>query len=317
MEAVLYDKRFPDALALRDVDKPVPGDGEVLVRIHAVSVNAADYRSMKMGAIPKRKIFGSDIAGVVEELGCNARKFKPGDEVAGDISDCGLGGFAEFAAVSERALATKPGDMSFEQAAALPMAAVTALQALRDTGQIKQGQKVLIVGAGGGVGTFAVQLAKHFGAEVTAVCGSGNAELMRTLGAARAIDYTRENFAVSQERYDLILAVNGGQPLSHYKRVLKPGGIAVVVGGALSQVFKTLLLGPIMSLGGRKFRLLAAKPNTKDLEFIMRLVEEGSIRAVIDRRYGLSETAEAVRYLGQGHTRGKVIINIVEEVKLT
>ena len=187
MKAVVYDKRFPDALALRDVDKPVPGDGEVLVRIHAVSVNAADYRSMKMGAIPKSKIFGSDIAGVVEELGCNARKFKPGDEVAGDISDCGLGGFAEFAAVSERALATKPAGMSFEQAAALPMAAVTALQALRDTGQIKQDQKVLIVGAGGGVGTFAVQLAKHFCAEVTAVCGSGNAELMRTLGADRVI----------------------------------------------------------------------------------------------------------------------------------
>lgn len=314
MKAVLYDKRFPDALALGDVEKPVPGDGEVLVRIHAASANAADYRSMKMGAIPKSKIFGSDIAGVVEESGCNARRFKPGDEVAGDISDCGLGGFAEFAAVSERALATKPADMSFEQAAALPMAAVTALQALRDIGQIKQGQKALIVGAGGGVGTFAVQLAKHFGAEVTAVCGSGNVELMRTLGVDRVIDYTHEDFAVSQECYDLILAVNGGQPLSHYKRVLKPGGIAVVVGGSLSQVFKTLLLGPIMSLGGRKFRLLAAKPNTKDLEFIMRLVEEGSIRAVIDRRYGLSETAEAVRYVGQGHTRGKVIINIVEEV---
>ncbi len=313
MKAVLYDKTVPGALALREVEKPVPSDGEVLVRIHAVSVNAADYRSMKMGIIPKRKIFGADIAGRVEAVGKSVGQFAAWDDVLGEISSFGFGGFAEYAAVPEAALVKKPANVTFEVAAAVPMAAVTALQALRNAGEIKPGQKALIVGAGGGVGTFAVQLAKHFGAEVTAVCGTGNLELMRALGADRVIDYTREDFTVSQDRYDLILAVNGGRPLSVYKRALKPGGITVVVGGALSQVIKAMLLGPVMSLGSVKVRILAAKPSTKDLEFVMRLVADGSIKPVIDRRYTLSETAEAVRYIGEGHARGKAIINIVEE----
>lgn len=311
MKAVVYDKAVPGALELRELEKPVPKDGEVLVRIHAVSVNAADYRSMRMGLIPKRKIFGADIAGRVEAVGKNVGRFAAGDDVLGDISSFGFGGFAQYVAVSETALVRKPDGITFETAAALPMASVTALQALRSNGGIQPGHKVLIVGAGGGVGTFAVQLAKHLGAEVTAVCGTGNTELMRTLGADRVIDYSREDFAVSENRYDLVLAVNGGRPLSVYRRALRPGGIAVVVGGTLSQAIKAMLLGPVMSFGSRKIRILAAKPSIEDLELIIKLVEDGSIRTVIDKRYGLSETAEAVRYIGEGHARGKVIINIV------
>lgn len=314
MKAVVYDKtNSPDMLVLREVEKPIPNDNEVLVKIHAVSVNAADYRSMKLRIIPKSKIFGSDIAGRVEAVGKNIKKFKNGDEVFGDIFACGLGGFAEYAAVSESALALKPAGVPFETAAAVPMAAVTALQALRNKGNIQSGQKVLICGAGGGVGTFAVQLAKHFGAEVTAVCGAKNVELVRSLGADHVIDYTKDDFAKSSKPYDIVLAVNGNRPLSAYKRVLASKGIYVMVGGALSQVIKSLLLGAFMSMGSKKMRFLMAKPDAKDLEFIIKLVEEGRINPVIDRRYQLHETAEAVRYLSQGHARGKVVIMVHED----
>jgi NADPH:quinone reductase-like Zn-dependent oxidoreductase len=193
------------------------------------------------------------------------------------------------------------------------MAAVTALQALRDNGKVKLGYRVLICGAGGGVGTFAVQLAKYFGAEVTAVFGTGNTELMNSLGADHIIDYTREEFTNCGKRYDLVVAVNGCQPLSAYKRALNSKSTAVIVGGALSQVIKALLIGPIISLGGRKVRVLVAKPSTKDLECIIKLVTDGSIKPVIDRRYPLSETGEAVRYFSEGHARGKDIINIVKD----
>jgi NADPH:quinone reductase-like Zn-dependent oxidoreductase len=315
MKAIVYEKHngTPDMLVYREVEKPAPEGNEVLVKIHVASVNAGDYRSMRMGSIPKKKIFGSDIAGVVEAAGCNVRKFHPGDEVTGDISGCGLGGFAEYVTVPEHALALKPAGISFEQAASLPMAAVTALQALRDKGEIKLGYRVLICGAGGGVGTFAVQLAKYFGAEVTALCGTGNTELVRSIGADHIIDYTREDFTKSGKRYDLVVAVNGSQLLSAYKGVLNPKGTAVIVGGALSQVIKAMLLGPVMSLGGRKVRILAAKPNTKDLEFIIKLVANGSIKPVVDRRYPLGGTGKAVCYLSEGHARGKVIINIIKE----
>jgi len=309
MKAVVYDKsNSPKTLVFRDVETPVPNDNELLVKIHAVSVNAGDYRSMKMGTVPKRKIFGSDIAGTVEATGKNIRQFAVGDEVFGDISACGLGGFAEFVAVPETQLALKPAGVSFEAAAAVPMSAVTALQGLRNIGNIQPGQKVLICGAGGGVGTFAVQLAKYFETEVTAVCSTGNAELMRTLGADYVVDYTKEDYIKSGKRYDLIVAVNGYQTLSVYKHALNPGGTAVIVGGALSQILKSLLLGPILSLGGRKVRVLVSKPDSQDLKFIIKLVEAGRIRPVIDRRYPLSETAEAVRYLSEGHVRGKLVI---------
>jgi len=311
VKAVVYDKRMsPDSLVVREVERPVPGDHEVLVKIFAVSVNAADYRSMQMGLIPKRKIFGTDIAGKVEAVGKNTQKLKVGDEVFGDTSGSGFGGFAEYVCVPENALALKPASVSFQDAAALPMAAVTALQALRDLGSIKPGQKVLIYGAGGGVGTFAVQLAKHFGAEVTAVCGTKNVELVRSLGADRVIDYTREDFAKSCERYDLLVAVNGNRSLPVYKRALAPGGVFVMVGGALSQVIGTLLFGPVMSIGGKKMRLLVAKPDPKDLEFVINLVVEGKVKPVIDRSYPLQDTAQAVRYARQGHARGKVIIDM-------
>ncbi|MBN2795079.1 MAG: NAD(P)-dependent alcohol dehydrogenase [Clostridia bacterium] len=314
MKAVVYDKGIsPDALVFREVEKPTPRDNEVLVKIAAVSVNAADIRSMKMGIIPKRKIFGSDIAGRVEAVGKNIHKFSVGDEVFGDISACGLGGFAEYVAVPEKPLALKPVTVSFEAAAAVPMSAVTALQALRNKGNIELGQKVMVYGAGGGVGTFAIQLAKHFGVEVTAICSARNEQLVRSLGTDHVIDYTKEDCLKSGKRYDLILAVNGYQPLSAYKRALNPRGTAVIVGGALSQVIKAMLLGPLMSLGDRKIRILAAKPDAKDLEFIIRLVEAGKIKPVIEKSYPLSETAEAVRYLGEGHARGKVIINIMKE----
>lgn len=311
MKAVVYDKsNSPDCLVFREIEKPIPDDNEVLVKIHAVSINAADYRSMKMRIIPKRKIFGADIAGQVEAVGKNINKLAIGDEVFGDISSYGFGGFAEYVAVPERALALKPAGVPFETAAAIPMAAVTALQALRNKGGIQPGQKLLICGAGGGVGTFAVQLAKHFGAEVTAVCGEKNVKLVQSLGADYVINYSKNDFTKSSKRYDLVLAVNGNHSLSAYKRVLAPKGICVMVGGALSQVAKFLLFGAFMSIGGKKMRSLAAKQNTKDLEFIIKLVEEGKVKPVIDRCYPLNETAEAVRYLSEGHARGKVVINV-------
>ncbi|MBA4376815.1 MAG: alcohol dehydrogenase [Anaerolinea sp.] len=313
MKAVVYKKSSSrDVLVMRDVEKPISNDNEVLVKIVAVSINAADYRSMRMGIIPKRKIFGADIAGRVEAAGKNIEKFTVGDEVFGDISGCGFGGFAEYVAVSASALALKPASVSFEDAAALPMAAVTALQALREQGNIRPGQKVLICGTGGGVGSFAVQLAKYFGTEVTAVCSTNNVELARSLGADHVIDYTKEDFTEIGKHYDLILGVNGNYPLSAYKRALTPNGIYVMVGGALSQVAKSMLFGAFMSLGGKKMRFLAAKPNAIDLELIIKLVEEGKVKPIIDRRYPLNQTAEAMRYLSQGHARGKVIINVVQ-----
>ncbi|MBT6765471.1 MAG: NAD(P)-dependent alcohol dehydrogenase, partial [Prolixibacteraceae bacterium] len=210
MKAVVYNKKgLPDKLIYCDVEKPRPNDNEVLIKIHAVSANAADYRSMRMGIIPKKRIFGADIAGRVESVGKNIRQFKPGDEVIGDLSDCGFGGFAEYAVAPEKALIPKPTKVLFEIAAALPIAGITALQALRDKGNIQKGQKVLIVGSGGGVGTFAVQLAKYFGAEVAAVCSSKNVAQTSSLGADYVIDYTKEDFTKNKRCYDLIIAING------------------------------------------------------------------------------------------------------------
>jgi NADPH:quinone reductase-like Zn-dependent oxidoreductase len=311
MKAVVYDKsKSPDILVYREVEKPVPGDNEVLVRIHAAAVNAADSRSMKLGAIPKRKIFGCDIAGEVEAVGKNIRRFKAGDLVLGDIARSGMGGFAQYVAVPETPLALKPAAVPFETAAAVPLSAVTALQGLRDLGRIKPGIKALIYGAGGGVGTFAVQLAKHFGAEVTAVCGEKNVEVIRSLGADHVINYLDCDVTSIGGRYDLVLAVNGSNPLKAYLRLLAPGGICVMVGGSLKQVIKALVFGSLMSLGSRKMRSLNAKPNAEDLAFVIKLVEEGKLKPVIDRRYPLTQTAEAVRYQSEGHAMGKIIIEV-------
>jgi len=311
MKAVVYNKKgSPEKLIYCDVDKPIPNDNEVLIKILAVSVNAADYRSMKMGLIPKRKIFGADIAGRVELIGKNITQFKVGDEVMGDLAKFGFGGFAEYVTAPEKALIIKPAKISFEEGAALPMAALTALQALRDKGNIQKGQKVLIVGSAGGVGTFAVQLAKYFETEVTGVCGSNNTIQTSSLGADYVVDYVKEDFTKSNKHYNLIVAINGNYPIFSYKKILTPDGIYVMVGGSLSQIFKSLLFGWLLSFGSKKMRTVSAKANKNDLEFLTKLVEDGKIKPVIDRRYSLDHTADAMRYLSEGHARGKVIIII-------
>ncbi|HNS16696.1 MAG TPA: NAD(P)-dependent alcohol dehydrogenase [Bacteroidales bacterium] len=311
MKAVVYNKKArPDKLVYGDVDKPVPGENEVLIKIHSVSLNAADYRSMKMGIIPKRRIFGADIAGRVESVGQNISLFKPGDEVMGDLANYGFGGLAEYATVPGIALIIKPGTVSFDEAAAIPMAALTALQALRDKSGIKKGHYVLIVGSGGGVGTFAIQLAKFYKAEVTGVCSSKNVQQTLSLGADHVIDYTKENFTKSSKRYDLILGINGNYPLLAYRKMLSPGGTYVMIGGSLSQIFKSLLFGRLFSLGSKQMKSLMAKANRNDLAFLGGLLENGIIKPVIGQRYPLEKASEAMDYLRKGHAKGKVVIQL-------
>lgn len=318
MKAIVYHNYgSPDVLKLEEVEKPAPQDNEVLVKVHAASVNAADWhimrgkpflvRLMGFGLLkPKHKILGSDIAGRVEAVGRNVKQFQPGDEVFGSIR----GGFAEYVCAREDALVLKPANISFEEAAAVPIAAVTALQGLRDKGQIQPGQKVLINGASGGVGTFAVQIAKAFGAEVTAVCSTRNVDQARSIGADQVIDYTREDFTQKGQRYDLILAMNGYHSISDYKRALRPKGTYVMTGGSMAQLSQALLLGPWISMtGSKKMGNLAAKVNQKDLVFMKDLLEAGKVVPVIERRYPLSQAAEALRYLEEGHARGKVVIS--------
>jgi len=310
MKAVRYNKKGSSkTLSLDEIDKPIPKDNEVLIRVHAVSLNAADYRSMKMGIIPKRKIFGADVAGSIESVGKNTTFFKPGDEVVGDLSNFGFGGLAEYVAAPEKALVLKPKEVSFEATAALPLAAMTALQALRK-GNIQKGQKVLIVGSSGGVGTFAVQIAKYFGAEVTGVCSQKNMNQTLAIGADHVIDYAKEDFLNSDQRYNLILGINGNYPLFAYRRSLTPHGRYVMVGGSISQIFKSLLLGWLLSSGSKKMKSLSAKANKQDLEFLLKLLQNGSIKPVIDRRYSLDKTADAMNYVSQGHSTGKVIIMV-------
>jgi NADPH:quinone reductase-like Zn-dependent oxidoreductase len=311
MKAVVYNKKAsPEKLIYCDVDIPMPKDDEVLVKIKAVSLNAADYRSIKMGLIPKRKIFGADISGCVESVGKNITQFKPGDEVMGDLASFGFGGCAEYVTVPERAVIIKPSKISFEEAATLPMAALTALQALRDKGNIQKGHKVLIVGCAGGVGTFAIQLAKYFDTEVTGVCSSKNVQQSESLGADFVIDYTKEDFSKSDKLYNLILGINGNYPILAYRKCLAPNGIYVMVGGSLSQIFKSLLFGWFLSFGPKKMRSVAAKPNRDDLEFLATLLENGKIKPIIDRRYPLDKTSDAMNYLILGHSTGKVVITI-------
>jgi NADPH:quinone reductase-like Zn-dependent oxidoreductase len=309
MKSVVCDKGGPRGrLRFSEMKKPIPEQGEVLVKLVFTSANAADYRSMAMGIIPRNRIFGADVAGVVEATGGEVHRLKVGDEVFGDLSGVGFGGFAEYVTAPEKEFAIKPGSVPFDQAAAVPMASLTALQALREKGEIQPGQKVLIYGAGGGVGTFAVQLAKYFGAQVTAVCSSKNAALVRSLGADQVIDYSKDDVTQKGQRFDLILGVNGNHSLLAYKRMLTDRGIFVLVGGALTQVIAAMAFGSFLSLGSRKIRFLAAKQSTQDLEFIIKLVEIGKIKPVIDRVYPLQQAPEAMRYLAQGHAGGKVLI---------
>ncbi|MBD3234317.1 MAG: zinc-binding dehydrogenase [candidate division Zixibacteria bacterium] len=323
MKAITYSKYgSPDVLRYEEIENPIPKENEVLVKIHAASLNAYDWRMLRAkpfivrfagGGLlkPKNRILGVDIAGEVEALGKNVKKFKKGDQVYGDTSGTGGGGFAEYVCVSENALAFKPESLSYDEAAAVPLGAVTALQGLRDNGKIRQGQKVLINGASGGVGTHAVQIAKSFDTEVTAVCSTRNLDMIRSLGADHVIDYTRENFTKNGQRYDLIFAVNGYHPISAYKRALTPTGVYTVAGGSMAQMFQAMLLGPLMSKkDGKKMGAFIAQPNRKDLEFITELINAGKVKPVIDRSYPLSQVPDAIRYMEEKHARGKIVINI-------
>jgi NADPH:quinone reductase-like Zn-dependent oxidoreductase len=308
----------PDVLELKEVEKPSPKDNEVLVKVQAASLNAADWhllrgkplitRPMAGGLLrPKRKIPGSDIAGQVEAIGTNVTQFQSGDEVFGSC----LGGFAEYACAREDTLVLKPANVSFEEAAAVPVAAITALQGLRDQGQIQAGRKVLINGASSGVGTFAVQIAKSFGAEVTGVCSTRNLDMVRSIGADHVIDYTQEDFTKKEPRYDLILGIAGYHSIFDYRRALSPKGIYVFIGGSrvMRSLFQTMLLGPLISkTGNKKTKFFVAKINKKDLVFLKDLLENGVVKPVIDRRYPLSEAPEALRYLEEGHAKGKIVI---------
>ncbi|MFQ5351491.1 MAG: NAD(P)-dependent alcohol dehydrogenase [Candidatus Binatia bacterium] len=323
MKAVVHHEYgSPDVLGLEEIEKPIAGDDEVLVRVRAASANAADWhllradpfliRLMGFGLLkPKNRVLGADIAGCAEAVGRNVKQFQPGDEVFGDLSACGFGAFAEYVCVPETALAAKPAGLTFEQAAAVPLAGVTALQGLRDKGQIQPGQKVLIHGASGGVGTFAVQIAKAVGAEVTGVCSTRKLGMVRSIGADRIIDYTEEDFADNGQHYDLILGVGGNRWILDYKRALRPSGIYVMVGGSVLQMFQAMILGPWISMSGsRSVGNLMAKPNQDDLVALKALIEAGKVRPVIDRRYELSDLPEAIRYLEAGHVQGKIVITV-------
>ena len=322
MKAIVYTTYgSPDVLQSKEVAKPTPKDDEVLIKVYAAAANAGDWHLLRgvpflvrlvSGVLkPKNTILGADIAGRVEAVGRNVTQFQPDDEVFGDLSGCGFGGFAEYVCARENALALKPANLSFEEAAAVPSAGVTALQGLRKKGQIQPGQKVLINGASGGVGTFAVQIAKSFGAEVTGVCSTRNVDMVRSIGADQVIDYTQEDFTKNEQRYDLILAANGYHPISAYKRALSPKGMYVMTGGANAQMFQAMLLGPWISMTGRKkMGNLLKKSNQKDLALMKELLEASKVVPVIDRRYPLCEVAEALRYIEAGHAQGKVVITV-------
>jgi len=319
MKAIVYTKYGPpDVLQLKEVAKPIPKDNEVLVEVHAASVNDWDWGLLRGKPFvnrllfglrkPKVKILGCDIAGRVEAVGRNVKQFQPGDEVFGDTSGCGMGGFAEYVCARENVLAPKSASMTYEQAAAVPQAAVLALQGLRK-GQIQPGQKVLINGAGGGVGTFGMQIAKSFGAEVTGVDSTGKLDMVRSIGADQVIDYTKEDFTKSGRRYDLILDVVVYRSIFDYKRALSPKGIFVMIGGSIPRVFLIALTAPLITRS-KKLVILAHKSNSKDLIFMNDLFEAGKVAPVIDRRYPLSEVAEALRYFGKGHVQGKVVVTV-------
>jgi len=314
MKAILFTEYgSPNVLQFKDVEKPVPADNEVLIKVHAASANPLDWHSMRGAPFlarvefglqkPRDPRLGADVAGRVEAVGKNVTQFQIGDEVFGDIFK---GSFAEYACTNEKLLAAKPANSSFEAAAAVPVAALTALQGLRDKGQIRSGQKVLINGASGGVGTFAVQIAKSYGTEVTGVCSTRNLDLVRSIGAEHVIDYTKEDFTNNGQRYDLIFDTIGNLSVSGCQRALSPNGICAIAG------FTTMFhLFQVMLFGGKKVGMMeTAKADKKDLLFIKELLETGKVVPVIDRTYKLHETAEAIRYLETSRTRGKVVITV-------
>jgi 2-desacetyl-2-hydroxyethyl bacteriochlorophyllide A dehydrogenase len=312
----------PDVLSLTEVDKPVVPANGVLVQVRAASVNAGDWHLMRgtpfpirlmFGGIlkPKIKILGMDVAGRVEAVGKDVTQFQVGDKVFGDLSESGFGGFAEYVCGTESALVHKPTNISFEQAATVPVAALTALQGLRDCGQVRSGQKVLINGASGGVGSFAVQIAKAFGAEITAVCSTNKMEMVRSLGADHIIDYTQADITKNGQQYDLILDAAAYRSVFDYSPILKTEGTYVLVGGSTARLFQVLLFGSaIARIIRRQVKCLASKPDRSDLIILKDMIESGKIVPFIDRTYSLSEVPTAIRQLEQRQVRGKVAISV-------
>jgi NADPH:quinone reductase-like Zn-dependent oxidoreductase len=325
MKAITYRQYGgPEVLRLGECERPAAAEGEVLIRVHASSINAVDYRLMRANPFlvrlangllsPKKRKLGSDVSGVVEQVGPGVKRVKVGDEVFGQTLHDGGGGFAEYVCVRESAVAVKPEELDFVQSAALVLAGLTALQAVRDRAKVRPGQSVLIQGAGGGVGTLLVQVAKAYGSHVTAVCGPGSVELVTSLGADRVIDYTKKDFTQEGGRYDAIFGVNGHRPLAAYRNALKPGGAYVVVGGDSRTLFQAMFLGALRFAGsGRKIELLRldADRHTYDLEELRELIAAQKLRPVIDHLYPLDETAAAMRYVEGGHVRGKVVLQVV------
>ena len=320
MRAVVYHAYgLPEVLRVEEVEKPVAKDDELLVRVHAASVNQWDWDLLRgkpllarLGGLrrPQYTILGADIAGVVEAAGGNVTRFQPGDEVFGDISACGWGGFAEYAVAGQHALARKPAGLTFEEAAAVPQAAVLALQGLRKEGPIRPGLRVLINGAGGGVGTFAVQIAKSFGADVTGVDSAEKLAVVASLGADRVMDYMQEDFTQGRPGYDLILDIAARHSVFDCERALNAGGVYTMVGGSTGAILQVGLLGPLMAVVRRKkMSLLMHKPNY-GLADLTQLLETGKVAPVIDRCFPLSGVAEAIGYLGEGNARGKVVITV-------
>jgi NADPH:quinone reductase-like Zn-dependent oxidoreductase len=326
MKAIVYHQYgSPDVLELTEVEKATPKDDEVLLKVHAASVNPADWHLLRgkpyiarlqLGLRkPKDRVLGCDVAGQVEAVGKNVTMLQPGDEVFGSPFMHGFGAFAEYVCVSEDLLAPKPAPLSFEQAAAVPLAASTALQGLRDHGRIEPGHKVLIIGASGGVGTFAVQTAKSFDAEVSGVCSTRNVDMVRSLGADHVIDYTQEDFTQSGQKYDLIFQLAGTRSPSECRRALTSEGTLVLSSGEsdgrwigpVDRIIKALVLSPFVS---QKMASFTVKPNKEDLQFLKQLIEAGTLTPVIDRMYSLSETPEAIRYLEEGRAQGKVVITV-------
>lgn len=323
MKAIVQDVYgSSDVLQLRDISQPVPDSGEVLIRVRATGVDQGVWHLMTgqpylirlfgFGVTkPKVPVRGREVAGVVESIGSGVTRFQPGDEVFG-VCD---GSFAEYVCAKEDKVATKPSNLTFEEAAAAPISAVTALQAVRDAGQVTVGQKVLVIGAGGGVGTFAVQLAKAFGAEVTGVCSTGKVELVRSLGADHVIDYTRDDFARAGLLYDVILDTAGNRPLSVLRKALTARGTLVIVGGEaggkLTGGFERSIGAPLVSLfSGQKFKGLVSTENYRDLEALTSLIEAGSVKPAIDKVYALADAPAAVEYMHEGRARGKVVVKV-------
>lgn len=320
MKAIVCPKYgSPDVLELNEVEKPVPKDNEVLIKIRAAATNPYDWHIMRgkpfffrfmMGLQkPKNEILGNDISGIVEEVGSNVKEFKIGDEIFGGI---GFGGFAEYVCTTEDKIVLKPTNISFEEAASVPMAALSALQGLQNSGEIKSGQKVLINGASGGVGTFAVQLAKALGAEVTSICSTRNVEKIKSIGSDHVIDYTKEDFTKNGQQYDLIIDNVANLSVSDYKRALTPNGVCAIIGfSSVSSLITVSILAKWNSITtNQKIGILMVNENKKDLTFLKELLETKKIVPVIEKKYPLSEVAEAIRYIEEGHAQGKIVITI-------